>query len=85
MLVIDITCLPIQHVMRWPHFDIFRKTPKQLFLVQIYNRFFLCVSVQKLKDTKHFNNFSRYLTKFQSKSTYYILYNKSEMYLGACL
>ena len=36
-----VTGIPIQHVMRWPHFDVFRKAPKQLFSIQFYNRFFL--------------------------------------------
>ena len=52
-------CLPIQHIMRWPHFDVFRKIPKEHFLIQIYNRFIvggLCIN---RKDIKHLNNFSR--------------------------
>ena len=35
-----VTGLPIQNVMRWPHFDVFRKTRKQLVWIQIYNKFF---------------------------------------------
>ena len=47
--------------MRWPRFHLFRKTPKQLFWIQIYDRFFfLC---KNWKDTKHLNNFSCLLHK----------------------
>ena len=50
-----VTGKPIQHVMRWPYVDVFRKTPMQFFLIQIYKIFFLC---KTCNDTKHLNNFS---------------------------
>ena len=43
--------------MRWPHFGVFRKIPKQLFSIQIYNRFIFVCLCKNRKDTKHLNNF----------------------------
>ena len=47
------------YIMRWPHFDVFRKIPKQDFLIKIYNKFILGGLCKNRKDTKHLNNFSR--------------------------
>ena len=54
-----ITGIPIQHIMRWPHFNVFRKTPKQFCLIHIYNRFIFYCMCKNWKDTKHLNKFSR--------------------------
>ena len=45
--------------MRWPHFGVFRKISKKLFLIQIHNRFIFVYLCKNRKDTKHLNNFSR--------------------------
>ena len=41
-----------------PHFDVFGKTSKQFFLIQIYNLYFFCGGYN-CKDIKHLNNISR--------------------------
>ena len=61
-----VTGLPIQHIIRWPHFDVFRKIPKQLFLIQIYNRYIFVCLCKNRKDTKHMNNFSRCINSIEN-------------------
>ena len=54
-----VTGIPIQHVMRWTRFDVFRKTHKQFFFIQIYYRFIFQCVCKNSKVTKHLKNFSR--------------------------
>ena len=51
-----VTGKPIQHAMRWPYVDVFRKnTHEILFDTNLQKKNFLC---KTCNDTKHLNNFS---------------------------
>ena len=61
-----VTGFPIQHVMRSQHFYVFRKTHKQFYLIQIYNKLFFVCLCNNYKDTKHLNNFSRFIKTIEN-------------------